>query len=109
MFMHEPASLDRLLAICKDQGILTIADEVMTGFGRTGNLFACDHLTLKPDIFCFSKGLTGGTMSFGATTCTQGLYDAFLPRYQLRKGLCLPGCVHSCGIWWVSFILIKKM
>src|SRR5690606_11714912 len=84
MVMHQPAALDRLVKICREQGILTIADEVMTGFGRTGKLFACDHLTQQPDIFCFSKGITGGTMAFGATTCTQALYDAFLSNDKLK-------------------------
>lgn len=84
MVMYEPAPLDELLAICAENSILTIADEVMTGFGRTGKLFACDHLQRQPDIFCFSKGITGGTMSFGATTCKQALFDAFLSGDKLK-------------------------
>ena len=55
-----------------------IADEVFTGFGRTGKRFACYHVTEMPDIMCFSKGLTGGTMALGLTTCTQQIYNAFL-------------------------------
>ncbi len=78
MIMYEAAYLDELLTICKAGNVLAIADEVMTGFGRTGKLFACDHLQQKPDIMCLSKGLTGGTMAFGATSCTQQIYDAFL-------------------------------
>lgn len=84
MVMYEPAPLDRLLEICRDNGILTIADEVMTGFGRTGKLFACDHLKEQPDIFCFSKGITGGSMAFGATTCTGKVYDAFLSGDKMK-------------------------
>jgi len=78
MLMYEAAYLDELIAHCRNESVLTIADEVMTGFGRTGKLFATDHLTNKADIMCFSKGITGGTMPLGLTTCTQHIYDAFL-------------------------------
>lgn len=78
MHMYEPETLNQMLEICRKKGILTIADEVMTGFGRTGKLFAVDHLIQKPDIICLSKGITGGTMPMGATTCTSVIYDAFL-------------------------------
>ncbi|RYF97575.1 MAG: aminotransferase class III-fold pyridoxal phosphate-dependent enzyme [Chitinophagaceae bacterium] len=67
-----------LLELCRNEGVLTIADEVMTGFGRTGKYFASDYLDQKADIFCFSKGITGGFMPFGATTCTDEIYNAFL-------------------------------
>ncbi|MEJ7778781.1 MAG: adenosylmethionine--8-amino-7-oxononanoate transaminase [Daejeonella sp.] len=78
MNMYEARYLDELLSHCKEKGILTIADEVMTGFGRTGKLFASGHLTIQPDLMCFSKGLTGGTMALGITTCISKIYDAFL-------------------------------
>ncbi len=78
MVMYEPAVLDKLFRLARLNGSLIIADEVMTGFGRTGRLFASDHLTEKPDLMCLSKGLTGGTMALGVTTCTQAIYDAFL-------------------------------
>ncbi len=78
MLMYEAQHLDQLIAHCNNENILTIADEVMTGFGRTGQLFATDYLKHKPDMMCFSKGLTGGTMPLGLTTCTQNIYDAFL-------------------------------
>ncbi|MGB4773741.1 MAG: adenosylmethionine--8-amino-7-oxononanoate transaminase [Daejeonella sp.] len=84
MLMYEAEFLDELLKHCKQEGILTIADEVMTGFGRTGKLFATDHLTEKPDVMCFSKGLTGGTMAMGITTCTQQIYQAFLSDDKLK-------------------------
>lgn len=84
MLMYEAEFLDELLKHCKQEGILTIADEVMTGFGRTGKLFATDHLTEKPDVMCFSKGLTGGTMAMGITTCTQKIYQAFLSDDKLK-------------------------
>ncbi|GAA4425566.1 adenosylmethionine--8-amino-7-oxononanoate transaminase [Pontibacter saemangeumensis] len=78
MVMYTPEVLDKLLHICRQHGILAIADEVMTGFGRTGRTFASDFLHQKPDIVCLSKGLTGGTMALGATTCNERIYAAFL-------------------------------
>ena len=78
MVVYEPALLDRLFQLARRNNTLVIADEVMTGFGRTGRLFASDHLREKPDLICLSKGLTGGTMALGVTTCTQAIYDAFL-------------------------------
>jgi adenosylmethionine---8-amino-7-oxononanoate aminotransferase len=78
MIMYEPEVLDKLLAICQQHNILTIADEVMTGFGRTGKLFASHYLQNKPDMVCLSKGLTGGTMALGVTTCNTKIYEAFL-------------------------------
>jgi adenosylmethionine-8-amino-7-oxononanoate aminotransferase len=84
MLMHEAKYLDELMAHCRKEGVLLIADEVFTGFGRTGKSFACDHLKEQPDIMCFSKGLTGGTMALGLTTCSQKIYDAFLSDDRLK-------------------------
>ena len=78
MVMYEPEMLEQLLQLAKENGILTIADEIMTGFGRTGKLFATDYIETKPDILCLSKGLTGGAMALGVTSCTQEIYEAFL-------------------------------
>ncbi|MES2731047.1 MAG: adenosylmethionine--8-amino-7-oxononanoate transaminase [Bacteroidota bacterium] len=77
MRMYAAHLLDELMRIAKANHILCIADEVMTGFGRTGELFASDHLSQAPDIMCLSKGLTGGTMALGATTCTEEVIAAF--------------------------------
>lgn len=84
MLMYEAQYLDELIATCQQHGILTIADEVMTGFGRTGKYFSCEALTTKPDIFCLSKGLTGGTMPMGVTTCNSKVFDAFLSEDKLK-------------------------
>lgn len=84
MLMYEPQYLDQLIETCQKHGILTIADEIMTGFGRTGKYFSCEDLTTKPDIFCLSKGLTGGTMPLGVTTCNSKIFDAFLSNDKLR-------------------------
>ena len=78
MVMQSRDGLDALLQLCKENNVLCIADEVMTGFGRTGKFFASDHLSLQPDIVCMSKGLTGGTMAMGATSCSEEIYGAFL-------------------------------
>jgi adenosylmethionine-8-amino-7-oxononanoate aminotransferase len=77
MVMYEPKSLDELIKICQVNKVLTIADEVMTGFGKTGKTFACDYLTEKPDMMCLSKALTGGTIPMAITTFTQDIFDAF--------------------------------
>jgi adenosylmethionine-8-amino-7-oxononanoate aminotransferase len=84
MLMYEAEHLNLLMAHCLNEGILMIADEVFTGFGRTGKRFACDHLTQQPDIMCFSKGLTGGTMALGLTTCSQQIYEAFLSDDRMK-------------------------
>lgn len=78
MLMYKAEYLDELMKFCRNKEILMIQDEVFTGFGRTGKLFAADHLTEAPDIMCFSKGLTGGTMPMGITTCSQMIFNAFL-------------------------------
>lgn len=78
MITYPPEGLDRLIELCKQNDVLTIADEVMTGFGRTGTLFACDKLHHQPDLICLAKGLSGGFLPLAATACTQEVYDAFL-------------------------------
>ena len=77
MVMYEPESLDELIKICQENKVLTIADEVMTGFGKTGKTFACDYLSEQPDMMCLSKALTGGTIPMAITTFTQDIFDAF--------------------------------
>jgi adenosylmethionine---8-amino-7-oxononanoate aminotransferase len=77
MVMYEPESLDSLLKICQENKVLTIADEVMTGFGKTGKTFACDYISQKPDMMCLSKALTGGTIPMAITTFTQDIFEAF--------------------------------
>lgn len=77
MLMYETATLEKFFSLCKQHNTLIIADEVMTGFGRTGNLFACNNTTTPPDIICLSKGLTGGAVPMGVTATTQDVFDAF--------------------------------
>jgi adenosylmethionine---8-amino-7-oxononanoate aminotransferase len=84
MKMTDPYLLNELLNIAKLNGIICIADEVMTGFGRTGRLFASEYMENKPDIICLSKGLTGGTMALGVTACSEKIYAAFVSENKLH-------------------------
>lgn len=77
MIMYSQDALEQLFATCRKHNTLIIADEVMTGFGRTGKLFACEQITTGPDIICLSKGLTGGFFPMGVTATTQQIFDAF--------------------------------
>ena len=74
MKLYEPANLDTLLSFLKNEKVICIADEVLTGFYRTGKFFAGDYLSEKANIICLSKALTGGTMAMGITACTSSIY-----------------------------------
>ncbi len=87
MRMYSPEMLDELTSIAHEFGSLVIFDEVMTGFGRTGKLFAMDHCKNKPDIVAFSKGLTAGVMALGLTVASQEVYDAFLSEEKTKAFL----------------------
>jgi adenosylmethionine-8-amino-7-oxononanoate aminotransferase len=78
MRMYSRVFLDRLTSLARKHDVLVIFDEVMTGFGRTGKLFAMDYCVQKPDIVALSKGLTGGVMALGLTVATEKIYNAFL-------------------------------
>lgn len=78
MNIYDAAALDELLKQCHAHGVICVADEVMTGFGRTGKLFAGMYVAEKADIICLSKGLTGGTMALGVTACTATIHSAFV-------------------------------
>ncbi|WP_299221424.1 adenosylmethionine--8-amino-7-oxononanoate transaminase [uncultured Aquimarina sp.] len=78
MHMFEAAYLNEILQICVANNIITIADEVMTGFGKTGKNFASEYIETKPDIISMSKALTAGFVPMAVTSCTQEIYNAFL-------------------------------
>jgi adenosylmethionine-8-amino-7-oxononanoate aminotransferase len=78
MRFHGPDILAAIHAAAKAHGLLLIGDEIFTGFGRTGTMFACDQAALAPDIMCLGKGLTGGAMSLAATVASPEVYDSFL-------------------------------
>jgi len=84
MKMHWAEHLDALIQICKKHKVLTIADEVMTGLGKTETLFASEQLDHYPDMICLSKALTAGTMPMSVTTCSQEIFDAFLSKENAK-------------------------
>ncbi len=87
MRMHSPAFLRELIDIARAHGVLVIVDEVATGFGRTGTLFAMEQVGTRPDIMCIAKGLSGGALPLAATVVSDRIYDAFRAPYTEYKTL----------------------
>jgi adenosylmethionine-8-amino-7-oxononanoate transaminase len=77
--------LTEISKLCKKYNVLLILDEVATGFGRTGKMFACEHENVKPDILALAKGITGGYLPLSVTLSTEGIYKAFLGKYEEEK------------------------
>jgi adenosylmethionine-8-amino-7-oxononanoate aminotransferase len=77
MIVHPVEFLQKVRALCTKHGVLLIADEVLTGFGRTGKMFACDLAGVTPDLACLSKGITGGFLAMGVTLCSDRVEAAF--------------------------------
>jgi adenosylmethionine-8-amino-7-oxononanoate aminotransferase len=86
MKMHNAQGLNLILEFCKKHRIITVADEVMTGFGKTGSYFASDFVATKPDVICMSKALTAGLLPMAITSCSQEIYNAFYSD-DMTKGL----------------------
>ena len=86
MKMHDSNGLNEILKICKANDIICVADEVMTGFGKTGKNFASEYMETQPDVMCLSKALTAGLLPMAITTCSQKVYDAFYAD-EISKGL----------------------
>jgi adenosylmethionine-8-amino-7-oxononanoate aminotransferase len=84
MIVWPPDFLAGVRRLCDRFGVLMIADEVLTGFGRTGRMFACEHASVTPDIICLSKALTAGYLPLGATCTTDAIYEAFLSDDRAR-------------------------
>lgn len=78
MLLQPPGYLCAVRELCDRHGVLLICDEVATGFGRTGRMFACEHEQVSPDLLCVAKGLTGGYLPLAATLATEAIYDGFL-------------------------------
>lgn len=106
MLVYSPDLLHAMAAICRRYGVLFIADEAMTGFGRTGSLFACDQADVTPDILCLAKGLSGGSLPLAATLCTPAIFDAHYSTDRSRTFFhsssftanpvaCAAGCAES--------------
>ncbi|HEY3346189.1 MAG TPA: adenosylmethionine--8-amino-7-oxononanoate transaminase [Nitrospirota bacterium] len=85
MLVQPPGFLKRVRALCDELDILLVLDEVATGFGRTGRMFACEHEGVSPDILCVAKGITGGYLPLAATITTERVYEGFLADYTEFK------------------------
>ena len=84
MIVHPVEFLQRVRSACAEHDVLLIADEVLTGFGRCGKMFACELAGVAPDLMCLSKGLTGGVLPMGATICTERIHEAFVGEDRSR-------------------------
>jgi adenosylmethionine-8-amino-7-oxononanoate aminotransferase len=82
MLVHPPGYLAAVRDLCDRHGALLILDEVATGFGRTGRMFACEHEGVAPDLLCLAKGLTGGYLPLAATLASERVYEGFLGRHE---------------------------
>jgi len=111
MRIYKPEILNKLITLAKKYNVVTIADEVMTGFYRTGNFFAINYLSKHPDIICLSKGLTGGTMPLGLTVASSQIYTAFYDT-DLHKaflhGHSFTGNPLACAAAIASLDLLEK-
>ena len=112
ILVHPAGWLRRVRALTSDHDILLIADEVATGFGRTGTLFACEQEEVRPDLFCLSKGITGGYLPLAATLATDEIYNAFLGEPALGRtfyhGHTYTGNPLACAAALASLALFEK-
>lgn len=109
MLFYKPFVLDELYRLSKEYDVLFILDEVMTGFGRTGTMFAYEQSNIIPDIICLSKGLTGGTIPVAATLCTKEIYEAFYSKEKSKmffhsssytaNPVCLAAASANLDLW----------
>jgi adenosylmethionine---8-amino-7-oxononanoate aminotransferase len=115
MLMYGAATLKEMQRICALYGVLFIADEVMTGFGRTGTMFACEQAGIAPDILCIAKGLTGGSLPLAATLCRKDIFAAhysddraktfFHSSSYTANPICCAAAVANLEIWSTEPVL----
>ncbi|WP_229106892.1 adenosylmethionine--8-amino-7-oxononanoate transaminase [Paenibacillus sp. 1001270B_150601_E10] len=112
MIMTPACYLQELRKLCTAHRVHLIADEVATGFGRTGKLFACEHADVSPDIMCLSKALTAGIMPLATTLCTNEIYDAFYDDYATQKtffhGHSFTGNPVACAVALASLDIFQE-
>jgi adenosylmethionine-8-amino-7-oxononanoate aminotransferase len=112
MWTHPPNYLRELHALARRHGALFIADEVATGFGRTGRLFACEHAGISPDILCAAKGISGGYLPLAATLTTEDVFSTFLARYEDYRaffhGHTYTGNALACAVGLASLRLFAE-
>jgi len=111
MRMYPAEWLDKLIDLAQSQGVICIADEVMTGFGRTGTFFASDQLKNKPDLICLSKGITGGYLPLGATIISEEISKSFETsddKKAFYHGHSFTGNPISCSAALASFDLMES-
>ena len=109
MLFYKPFVLNELYRLSKEYDVVFILDEVMTGFGRTGSMFAYEQSNIIPDIICLSKGLTGGTLPVAATVCNKEIYDAYLDKDKSKmffhsssytaNPVCMPAASYKLELW----------
>lgn len=111
MYMYSANFMEALFALARRHGVLIICDEIMTGWGRTGKLFAMDHIETQPDIVCLSKGLTGGVLPLGLTVATEQIYEAFLAPEKtkaLLHGHSYTGNPLACAVACANLDLVAQ-
>lgn len=111
MKMYPPEILRKIAQICKSHHLLLIADEIFTGFGRTGSRFAVEQASIVPDIICLSKALTGGTLPLALTAATTKVYEMFLsndPNHALMHGPTYMGNALGCAAANASLDLFER-
>jgi len=112
MIVWPSGYLTRIRELCDRYGVLLIADEVLTGFGRTGKMFACQHEKVTPDMMAVAKGLTGGYLPLAATLVTQNIYDAFIGEYEDFKtffhGHSYTGNQLGCAVALATLDIFEK-
>lgn len=110
MHFYSPHYLRRVRELCDEHDVLLVADEIATGFGRTGELFACNHADISPDIMCLGKAISGGFLSFAATMTTTKVSEVFSKGESgvLMHGPTFMGNPLACAVSLESISILKS-